>query len=105
MLNLNYYYNDTHIQKYYCDNLAVSNICVLPTNNISIRERSEESCKRENGRNCGVRATNINLVHEDGNKYTGQITLVADGEEETFSINVICDGRTFQYEIPELIGE
>lgn len=53
----------------------------------------------------GVHATNINLVHESGNNYAGQITLVADGEEETFSINVISDGRNFQYEIPELLGK
>lgn len=76
--------------------------CQLTTSQL---EKEVKNLVNEKMAETGVRATNINLVHEDGNKYTGQITLVADGEEETFSINVICDGRTFQYEIPELIGE
>ena len=76
--------------------------CQLSTSQL---EKEVKNLVNEKMAGTGVRATNINLVHEDGNKYTGQITLVVDGEEETFSINVISDGRSFQYAIPELIGE
>lgn len=76
--------------------------CQLTTSQL---EKEVKNLVNEKMAGTGVRATNINLVHEDGNKYTGQITLVADEEVETFSINVISDGRTFQYEIPELLGE
>lgn len=76
--------------------------CQLTTSQL---EKEVKDLVNEKSEGTGIRATNVNLVHEDGNKYTGQITLVADGEEETFSINVISDGRTFQYEILELVGE
>ena len=76
--------------------------CQLTTSQL---EKEVKNLVNEKLSGTGVHARSIYLVHEDGNKYTGQITLVADGEEEEFSINVICDGRNFQYEIPELIEE
>lgn len=76
--------------------------CQLTTSQL---EKEVKDFVNEKMSGTGVHATNINLVHEDGNNYTGQITLVADGEEEDFDINVVYDGRSFQYEIPELLGE
>lgn len=53
----------------------------------------------------GVKATKISLIHKGGNDYCGIITLTADGEVEEYDINVVSDGRTFQYEIPAFLAE
>lgn len=68
-------------------------------------EREVKTLFNENAKKEGsyVRAKSVNLIKIDNNTYRGQITLTADGEEENFDINVITDGRSFQYEIPELI--
>lgn len=50
----------------------------------------------------GVKATKVILIHKGGNDYSGTITLSGDGEVEDYAINVVCDGRHFQYEIPDL---
>jgi len=39
------------------------------------------------------------LTHKSGNEYTGIITVIVDGEESQLSVDVICDGESFQYEI------
>ena len=53
----------------------------------------------------GVRATDVTFIHQEGNYYTGIITLSDGSETEEYDINVIYDGRTFQYEIPELLDK
>jgi len=50
----------------------------------------------------GVKATKVLLTHKGGNDYSGTITLSGDGEVEDYDINVVYDGRSFQYEIPDL---
>lgn len=50
----------------------------------------------------GVVAKDVTLVKGEGNNYKGMITLSADGEEESYTINVVCDGENIMYEIPEL---
>lgn len=69
-----------------------------------ITEDLEEETKNfvnENFANEGVDiiATDITLVHENGNKYSGQVTLLVDGEEDNYDINVIYDGRTISWKI------
>lgn len=49
-----------------------------------------------------ISATKVSLIHNEGNKYSGIIVFNVDGEEAMFDINVICDGRSFEYKIPEL---
>lgn len=50
----------------------------------------------------GVKATKVLLIHKGGNDYSGTITLSGDGEVEDYDINVVSDGRSFQYEIQGL---
>lgn len=50
----------------------------------------------------GIKATKVMLTHKGGNDYSGTITLSGDGEVEDYAINVVCDGRNFQYEIQGL---
>lgn len=65
-------------------------------------EKEVKSLANEKLSGTGVKATNVTLIHKGGNDYSGIITLSADGEEEEYDINVVCDGRNFQYEIPAL---
>lgn len=51
-----------------------------------------------------IKATNVDLVHESGNNYTGRITLECEGESEEMDIEVTCDGKKIKYNIPELTG-
>lgn len=67
-------------------------------------EKDVKNLANKNLVGTGVRATNVTLIHEDGNNYSGEITLTANGEDETYKINVVCDGRNFRYEIPALLG-
>lgn len=72
--------------------------CSLITENL---EEETKNSVNENFANEGVDiiATDITLVHENGNKYSGQITLLVDGEEDNYDINVIYDGRTISWKI------
>ena len=51
----------------------------------------------------GVYATQITLVHLKDNEYKGLITITDGSDEETLDIKVVSDGRSFQYEIPDLL--
>jgi hypothetical protein len=69
-------------------------------------EQLEEEVKklaREKFLGTGVYVDDVTLVHKGGNDYKGIITLSSDGETEDLEINVVCDGRNFQYEIPALL--
>ncbi len=50
-----------------------------------------------------IRVVDVRLIHKGGNDYSGIITLSSQGETEEFDINVVCDGRNFQYEISAFI--
>ena len=50
----------------------------------------------------GLYATDVILVHVKDNQYEGLITITDGEETEKFDINVVYDGETFMYEIPEL---
>lgn len=67
-----------------------------------VKQLFNENAKKEGSE---VKATNVTLIKVDDTNYKGQITLTAEGEEEDFDINVIYDGRSFQYEIPELLDD
>ncbi len=72
--------------------------CSLITENL---EEETKNFVNENFANEGVDiiATDITLVHENGNKYSGQVTLLVDGEEDNYDINVIYDGRSIIWKI------
>lgn len=55
----------------------------------------------EEAEETGLYATNVTLVHVEGNEYTGIITVLMDGVEADFDIEVMCDGRSFTYQIYE----
>ena len=44
----------------------------------------------------------LQLVHKSGNEYTGIMTVIVDGEESQLSVDVISDGKAFQYEIVDI---
>jgi hypothetical protein len=44
-------------------------------------------------------ATEVALVHVEGNVYEGMITIVEEGEEVNYGIEVLYDGRNFTYEV------
>lgn len=67
-----------------------------------VKQLFNETSKKEGA---DVKATKVTLIKVDDTNYKGQITLNADGEEEDFDINVIYDGRSFQYEIPDLLDD
>lgn len=70
-------------------------------------EKEVKQLFNENAKEEGedVKATNVTLIKVDDTNYKGQITLTAEGEEADFDINVIYDGRSFQYEIPDLLDD
>lgn len=49
--------------------------------------------------------TDIALIEQGENRYTGMITIsddiMGDGNSETHSITVLCDGESFVWEITE----
>lgn len=53
----------------------------------------------------GIKATNVLLTHVEGNDYSGIVTLTDGSDAEEFDINVVYDGRSFQYEIPAFNDE
>lgn len=65
-------------------------------------EKEVKKLFNEKNMEAGVKATKVTLVHEDGNNYSGFIVLTDGEDTEEYEINVICDGRSFQYEIPDL---
>lgn len=48
-----------------------------------------------------VNIDSLFLVHESGNKYSGIAEISCDGEKAKLSVNVICDGDSFMWEITE----
>ena len=65
-------------------------------------EKEVKDLANEKFSGTGVKATKVMLIHKGGNDYSGTITLSADGEVEDYDINVVSDGRSFQYEIQGL---
>lgn len=63
-------------------------------------EKEVKTLASEKFAEVGIRVVNVTLIHKGGNDYSGIITLSSEGESEEFDINVVCDGRNFQYEIP-----
>ncbi|GEM_PF-3594787 len=88
--------------KVYC--ISLLSLFFLGSCNLSTWDLEEEvkDSVTEKLAGTGVYVTDLTLVHQSGNDYTGTITLSAEGEELELDINVICDGRSFQYEIPDL---
>lgn len=50
-----------------------------------------------------IQVTDVTLVHEGGNRYTGFVTFKVQywgiDEQERYPINVICDGTNYLWEI------
>ena len=63
-------------------------------------EKEVKTLASEKFAEVNIRVVNVTLIHKGGNDYSGIITLSSEGESEDFDINVVCDGRNFQYEIP-----
>ena len=84
--------------------LAVSIAATFVSCRMSTSQLEKEVRELFNEKNdgTGVKATKVTLIKKDDNNYTGTIILTGDGETEEFEINVVYDGRIFQYEIPDL---
>lgn len=75
------------------------NSCKLSTSDLE--DEVKELCN-EKASGTGVRATDVNLVHENGNEHSGIITVSSNDKTLDFDINVVYDGEKFRYEIPAL---
>lgn len=95
-----------HIKSFvFCLLMACTMSCTLVSCNQMTTAELEKEVKdlaNEKLSGTGVKATKVLLIHKGGNDYSGTITLSGDGEVEDYDINVVYDGRSFQYEIPDL---
>jgi len=95
-----------HIKSFvFCLLMACTMSCTLVSCNQMTTAELEKEVKdlaNEKLSGTGVKATKVMLIHKGGNDYSGTITLSGGGEVEDYDINVVYDGRSFQYEIPDL---
>ena len=49
--------------------------------------------------NLDIEITSFQLVHKQGNEYSGILETTEEGEKFTYSVEVISDGDTFKWEI------
>ncbi len=95
-----------HIKSFvFCLLMACTMSCTLVSCEQATTAELEKEVKdlaNEKLSGTGVKATKVLLTHKGGNDYSGTITLSGDGEVEDYDINVVYDGRSFQYEIPDL---
>lgn len=57
---------------------------------------------RDYGLSSEIRVGSVDLVHVDGNKYSGIVELTYDGDTYQHTLDVVCDGETFVWEIVDL---
>lgn len=67
-----------------------------------VKDLMEETIIKE-GLSGSFEVIDVELVHIDGNQYTGEVEVCIDGITSTHEINVVCDGDTFVYEIPDFL--
>ncbi len=48
----------------------------------------------------GAEIVSFTLTHVDGNEYVGVLETLEDGEIFSYPVNVVADGKTFVWEIP-----
>lgn len=58
---------------------------------------------REEGLSGSFEVLSVELVHVEGNKYSGEVEVRIDGVTSVHEINVVSDGETFVYEIPDFL--
>ena len=71
----------------------------------SVRELETEVLNlfNEDAYETGLYATEVILVHVKDNQYEGLITITDGEDTEKFDINVVYDGESFMYEIPDFL--
>lgn len=67
-----------------------------------VKDLMEETIIKE-GLSGSFEVIDVELVHIDGNQYTGEVEVCIDGITSTHEINVVSDGETFVYEIPDFL--
>jgi hypothetical protein len=74
--------------------------CGTNTNDLAaeVQKSMEENFANEN---LEIEITSLQLVHKQGNEYSGILETIEDGEKFTYSVEVISDGDTFKWEIIE----
>ena len=55
----------------------------------------------ENFRGSGVWVGDVELMHVEGNMYTGVVELTYDGDTYEHALDVVCDGDMFVWEVYE----
>lgn len=72
--------------------------CGTNTNDLAteVQLSMEETFANEN---LEIEITSLQLVHKQGNEYSGILETMEDGEKFTYSVEVISDGDTFKWEI------
>lgn len=65
---------------------------------LEVQQSMEENFASEN---LGIEITSFQLVHKQGNEYSGILETIEEGEKFTYSVEVISDGETFKWEIKD----
>lgn len=63
---------------------------------LEVQQSMEENFASEN---LEIEISSFQLVHKQGNEYSGILETIEEGEKYTYTVEVISDGESFKWEI------